>query len=153
MSEELDKQLTDFLLANNEYEGEVVEDLFNLLKCHLGKYVKECPHRMEFDNRCYCLVTDIFIGYLYDDNYFGMTVLHILYKNKSINVYDISCEVNPYFQINEISDIDMDRIKSMFYSNDLWSFRNRIHGMRGNRVNDVDANWLFATIPTKSARN
>ena len=151
MSAELDQQLTDFLLTNRNYNRQFTGDLINILKCHLGEHVKKIASlTIEGTNLgCYCLLTDNFIGYTLLDNY--LFSLYLMHKDRIIFTTNIiNSDAIPDFYVG---NDNIETAKSYFNQGKLTSFRSGLHYHKKDKVHDVDIDWLFTRIPTKSARN
>ena len=150
MAEELEQQLTEFLLNNHMYGDQFAGDLINLFKCHSGEYVKKN------------------IGsYIYSDyshNYYSMTDNFAVFLNVSVNSYNLyiihkSRKMNIFrlygrSLLTKFYMSDIEELREDFNDDRLGEFMRKICNEEScERVYRVNVEWLFTRIPTKSARN
>lgn len=152
MSAELEQQIIDFLLTNREYNLDYALNLIKVLSCYIGECVKiETADKFHvFDDIYYYhILTNNFAGYVSNDG--SRYSIQLIYKLKKISCVGYNFNYNVLnFCANENN---MEMVKEHFNNNSLKSFRREIFINRMNMKSNMSIEWLFATTPTRSARN
>jgi len=144
MDSELEQQLIDFLLNNRDYNKKFIADLFNILKCHPGVFVK--PHSNAY--LYYLVTTNFIIRATASDNCWKTDIIYKLRKFS----YDIDYYVcKPIFSY--LCGEEFEALRYYYQQDDFYKFN--LHMSCDikplNYVNNIE--WLFTTNQVKSARN
>ena len=153
MAEELEQQLTDFLLTNRDYNHQFASDLINILKCHLGEHVKESiNYATTPECHSYYCMTDNFILYAHSISKPYEPQIEIAYGLKKFSVGSLNSEYRPVFHATTNTNIKY-IMRDIFNGGYFVSFMSGLSLLYNKKIDDVNIKWLFTRIPTKSARN